>query len=141
MYEFNGVFTRHDCSDLQFDVAAYTVRDLRPHYEFFGIRLVPIRDQAGHDTIELATSVKRLIEAGLSDGLALSYATYGGPVEYIRAFEFVDSEVVPGSEFERTMESVDDGLEAVFEEVLTSYGFVLGRNGFFAPFVRGYWGE
>jgi hypothetical protein len=141
MYEFQGVFTRQLCATLRLDHRSYTLRDLRPTYPFCGIRIHPRRDEAGDDTVKLEDAALETIDAGLTSGLALSYATFGGPIEYLAGFQIEESRIVAASRFKATFESRDDDLSELFISKMSAYGLPPERNGFFFPFERGFWGE
>lgn len=141
MYEFQGVFARQPCPPLRLDPRRHTLRDLRPEYPFCGIRFHPRPDEAGDDTVDLEEATLDLIDRGLTSGLALSYATFGGPIEYLAGFEVERSRIVPTSRFEATFESLEDDLCPLFVAKMTAYGIPLDDNGFFFPFERDFWGE
>lgn len=141
MYEFQGLFTRQPSSSFEVNSASFTLRDLRPRYPFYGIRIRPIVDDAGENLIFLEAAVREIVRAGVVSGLALSYSTFGGAIEYLAGFEVVDSKIVRESRFESGIKSRDDDLNALFIAKMSAYGLPPESNGFFFPFERGFWGE
>jgi len=141
MYVFEGVFTRQDCSKLPLDPRKYTRRDLRPAYPFWGIRAHSSFEDVVDNSLGLDDAILPMIEVGLTSGLALSYATFGGPVEYLAVFEIQDSAVVLESRFESVSDSMDDELLAIFIEKMSGYGIPPEPTGFFFPFESDFWDE
>jgi len=82
-----------------------------------------------------------MIEAGLTSGLALSYATSGGQIEHLAGFQIQDSLIVEESRFDSVSDSMDDELLALFIEKMSEYGIPPEVAGFFFPFKWGFWGE
>ena len=141
MYEFQGFFTRQPSASLRCDCDKCTLRDLRPLYPFCGIRMHPRFDEAGDNTLSLEDAALDMIDRGLICGLALSYSTFGGPIEHLAGFKIEDSVIVAGSRFDSAFESRDDELDALFISKMSAYGLPPESNGFFFPFERGFWGE
>lgn len=82
-----------------------------------------------------------MIEAGLTSGLALSYATSGGPTEHLAGFKIQDSLIVEESRFDSVSDSMDDELLVLFIEKMSEYSIPPEVTGFFFPFKWGFWGE
>jgi hypothetical protein len=131
-YQFRGLFTRQDPTSLGLDEREYTIRDLRPRYPFWGVR---IRDEK----VALEHAVLDLVRAGLNSGLALSYSTWAGPLDHLAGFEVDAAKIVETSRFEA--DNSPDELSSLFGSRMTEYGLPPGENGFFSPFVRGFWAE
>jgi hypothetical protein len=141
VFEFKGVFTQLSCASLRVDRRKYTLRDLRPRYLFCGVRIHPVLDEAGDDTVDLEQAVLELVQEGVVSCLALSCATFGGPIEYLAGFEIVDAKIVPESRFEFLSESLDDDLTPLFISKLSAYGLPPEPNGSFFPFESRFWDE
>lgn len=144
MYSFKGVFTRQTCDSLRLDTGKYTLRDLRPSYPFSGVLIHPRLREAAEDGIVLEDAVSELIKGGLISGLAISYATFGGPVEHLAGFEIEGSAIVAESRFESNFdfsddEFRDDELSTLFIAKMSAYGIPPEENGFFFPFTSGFW--
>jgi len=133
-YQFQGVFTRQDPTGLGFDDRAYTIRDLRPGYPFWGIR---VRDE----DVAVDHAVLELIRAGLTSGLALNYSTWAGPLEHLAGFRVDAAKIVEASRFDAYEDSSDEDLSSLFVVQMTEYGLPPGEKGVFFPFERGFWGE
>ena len=136
MYEFNGFFTRVDINEFDLNTNEYQFKDLRPDYPFFAIRLKPILDECGDDTVNLASSILALTKIGITECLALSYSTFGGPIEYLQGFEVCESLIVESSRFCSEYSSNLDDLNLVFVEKMQSYGILVQPSGYFKPFER-----
>jgi hypothetical protein len=141
VYEFQGIFTALSCASLKLDRRKYTLRDLGPRYPFRGIRIHPALDEAGDDTVALEEAILDLVQAGVVSGLALSYATFGGPIEYLAGFEIADSKIVQESRFESHFHSLDDDLTPLFISKMSAYGLPPEPSGFFFPFESRFWDE
>jgi hypothetical protein len=132
-YRFRGVFTRQDPTSLGLADGEYTIRDLRPRYPFWGVRL---RDE----NVAFEQAIIQLIGAGLSSGLALSYSTWAGPLEHLAGFQVDAARIVEASRFD-VDDSSEVDLSSLFVSKLTEYGLPLGEDGSFFAFARGFWGE
>src|SRR5262245_52027119 len=132
-YKFRGVFTTQDPTSIGLADHEYTIRDLRPRYPFWGVRL---RDK----NVGLEQGIIRLIRAGLRSGLALSYSTWAGPLEHLAGFQVDAAKIVEASRFDED-DSSDLDLSSLFVSKMTEYGLPPGEGGFFFAFARGFWGE
>src|SRR5262245_31679150 len=99
-YWFRGVFTRQDPTSLGLTDREYTIRDLRPRYPLWGVRL---RDQ----DVALEHAIIELISAGLSSGLALDYSTWAGSIEHLAGFHVDAAKIVEASRFDVDDSDVD----------------------------------
>jgi len=131
-YRFRGVFTRQDPTRFSLADREYTIRDLRPRYPFWGVRL---RDE----DVAFEHAIVQLIRAGLSSGLALSYSTWAGPLEHIAGFQVDAAKIVEASRFDADDSEAD--LSSLFVSKMTEYGLSPEGGFFFFPFERGFWGE
>ena len=132
-YQFRGVFTRQDPTSLSLADREYTIRDLKPRYPLWGVRL---RDE----DVALEHAIIQLIRAGVSSGLVLSYSTWAGPLEHLAGFQVDAAKIVEASRFDAD-DSSDVDLSSLFVTKMAEYGLPLGEGGFFVPFARGFWGE
>jgi hypothetical protein len=132
-YQFRGVFTRQDPTILSLGDRQYTIRDLRPRYPFWGVRL---RDE----DVALEHASTHLIRAGLRSGFALSYSTWAGPLEHLAGFEVDAAKIVEASRFD-VDDCSDVDLSSLFVSKMTECGLPPGKDGAFFAFARGFWGE
>jgi len=132
-YRFRGVFTRQDPTSLGLADRGYTIRDLRPRYPFWGVRLPDGR-------VAFEQAIIQLISAGVSSGLALDYSTWAGPLEHLAGFQVDSAHIVDASRFDAD-DSSDVDLRSLFVSKMTEYGLAPEEGGLFFPFKRSFWGE
>ena len=138
MFEFQGIITSIDVERLSLNSSKFQIKSLPPSYPFYGVRFQPVLDEFGDDTVDLETTSLALISKGVTDCLALSYSTFGGPVEYFCGFEIRNSKLIESSRFNSEVDKYEGDLISIFVDKMQSYGISIQDNGYFEAFERDY---
>lgn len=134
MYLFNGIFTKESV-DLRVAEPDLIVKKIDS--SLTGILFS--QKQSSEDIYEIIdeTELAYIVDTlGISEGLWLSYFCWGGALDFVAGIQFKDGLLLP-----ETHLVGDSDQEEIFAELMRNYGIPLGENGYFPPFVRGYWNE
>lgn len=137
-YIFSGVFSSQELElPLPKDTAERVVRRIAHPQVKSGV-LFPAQikehiDRPNQATCDLVANLKNL---GISDGLWVYFCCWGGTIDAVAAAK-VSHSIIDMNSYSLIEDASDEELSALFG----AFGIVIDSNGYFEPFVRGYWGD